>query len=64
MFDRKNMLVAMDPHQGRYLTAATIYRGKVNSRDAEAAIGDMKQKNSASFVELVNDSVFSLERVK
>jgi len=57
MFDRKNMLVAMDPHQGRYLTAATIYRGKINSKDAEAAIGDVKQKNSASFVEYIPDNV-------
>ncbi len=62
MFDRKNMLVAMDPQHGRYLTAATIYRGKINSKDAEAAIGDVKQKNSASFVESVNDSILSLEQ--
>ncbi|KAF8333517.1 beta-tubulin [Cantharellus anzutake] len=57
MFDRKNMLVALDPHHGRYLTAAAIYRGSVNSRDAEAAIGDMKRKNSSYFVDYIPDNV-------
>ncbi|KZW03491.1 beta-tubulin [Exidia glandulosa HHB12029] len=32
LFDKRNMLVACDPRFGRYLTAATIFRGKISSR--------------------------------
>ena len=33
LFDRKNLLVACDPRFGRYMTAATIFRGPMSSRD-------------------------------
>ena len=45
------MLVAVDPMQGRYLTAALIFRGNIQSREAESAIQDVKTKKSNSFVE-------------
>ena len=32
------MLVACDPRFGRYLTAATIFRGKISSREAEVRL--------------------------
>ncbi|KAL0945420.1 hypothetical protein HGRIS_000912 [Hohenbuehelia grisea] len=35
MFDRRNLLVACDPRYGRYLTAATIFRGDISSNDAD-----------------------------
>ncbi|OCH94831.1 beta-tubulin 2 [Obba rivulosa] len=57
LFDRRNLLVACDPRFGRYLTAATIFRGKVASREAEYAVRDLQQKNSAQFVEWIPDNV-------
>lgn len=57
LFDRKNMLVAIDPRFGRYLTAATIFRGKISSKDAEVAVQDLQRKNSNSFVEYIPDNV-------
>ncbi|KAK2467269.1 hypothetical protein APHAL10511_000818 [Amanita phalloides] len=57
LFDRKNMLAACDPRHGRYLTAATIFRGKIPSREAEVAIRDLQNKNSAQFVEWIPDNV-------
>ncbi|KAJ2917399.1 hypothetical protein MD484_g2982, partial [Candolleomyces efflorescens] len=51
LFDRKNLLVACDPRFGRYLTAATIFRGKIASREAEYAVRDLQLKNSQHFVE-------------
>lgn len=33
LFDRKNLLVDVDPRSGRYLTATTIFRGRVSSRE-------------------------------
>ncbi|KIM35026.1 hypothetical protein M413DRAFT_449940 [Hebeloma cylindrosporum] len=62
LFDRKNLLVACDPHFGRYLTAATIFRGDISSR--EVAVHDLQIKNSQHFVEWIPDNVsVSLFRV-
>ncbi|KAF8071599.1 beta-tubulin 2 tubb2 [Lyophyllum atratum] len=57
LFDRKNLLVACNPSHGRYLTAATIFRGKISSREAEVSVRDLQTKNSAHFVEWIPDNV-------
>ncbi|KAJ3560004.1 hypothetical protein NP233_g11113 [Leucocoprinus birnbaumii] len=57
LFDRRNLLVACDPRHGRYLTAATIFRGKISSREADVAVHDLQRKNSNSFVEWIPDNV-------
>ncbi|PIL29829.1 hypothetical protein GSI_08036 [Ganoderma sinense ZZ0214-1] len=57
LFDRHNLLVAVDPRFGRYLTAATIFRGRVASQEAEHAVLDLQRKNSAQFVEWIPDNV-------
>ncbi|KAF8886071.1 beta-tubulin 2 tubb2 [Gymnopilus junonius] len=62
LFDRKNLLVACDPRFGRYLTAATIFRGDISSR--EVAVHDLQTKDSQHFVEWIPDNVsVSLVRV-
>ncbi|KZT20480.1 beta-tubulin 2 [Neolentinus lepideus HHB14362 ss-1] len=55
LFDRRNLLVACDPRFGRYLTAATIFRGKISSR--EYSIHQLQTKNSTQFVEWIPDNV-------
>ncbi|PPQ74603.1 hypothetical protein CVT24_004192 [Panaeolus cyanescens] len=57
LFDRKNLLVACDPRFGRYLTAATIFRGSISSREAEVAVREMQTRNSQHFVEWIPDNV-------
>jgi tubulin beta len=57
LFDRRNILAACDPGHGRYLTAATIFRGKIPSREAEVAIRDLQTKNASQFVEWIPDNV-------
>ncbi|KZP01349.1 beta-tubulin [Calocera viscosa TUFC12733] len=57
LFDRRNLLVACDPRLGRYLTAATIYRGKLSSREVESSVQQLQAKNSSSFVEWIPDNV-------
>ncbi|KAF9055203.1 beta-tubulin 2 tubb2 [Hymenopellis radicata] len=57
LFDKKNMLVACDPRFGRYLTAYTIFRGNVPSREAEFAVRDLQSRNAANFVEWIPDNV-------
>ncbi|EDR03981.1 beta-tubulin 2 tubb2 [Laccaria bicolor S238N-H82] len=59
LFDRKNLLVACDPRFGRYLTAATIFRGNISSREVSHAyaVHDLQTKNSQHFVEWIPDNV-------
>ncbi|KAK7461878.1 Tubulin beta-2 chain [Stygiomarasmius scandens] len=57
LFDRKNLFVACDPRFGRYLTAATIFRGSVASREAEYAVLDLQKRNAAHFAEWIPDNV-------
>jgi len=57
VFDRKNLLVACDPRFGRYLTAATIFRGQISSREVEHTVAELQRKNSAQFVEWIPDNV-------
>ncbi|KAH9953206.1 beta-tubulin 2 tubb2 [Lactifluus volemus] len=57
LFDRKNLLVACDPRFGRFLTAATIFRGKISSQEAEFTVQQLQQKNSHLFVEWIPDNV-------
>ncbi|CAE6458201.1 unnamed protein product [Rhizoctonia solani] len=57
LFDRKNTLVACNPSFGRYLTAATIYRGNISSQEAQTAVQALQNKNSASFVDWIPDNI-------
>ncbi|KDN45421.1 hypothetical protein RSAG8_05008, partial [Rhizoctonia solani AG-8 WAC10335] len=57
LFDRKNTLVACNPSFGRYLTAATIYRGNISSKEAQTAVQQLQNKNSASFVDWIPDNI-------
>lgn len=57
LFDKRNILVACDPAFGRYLTAATMFRGKISSRDAENAVFGLKSKSNVAFVEWIPDNV-------
>ncbi|KAF9647894.1 beta-tubulin 2 [Thelephora ganbajun] len=57
LFDRHNLLVACDPRHGRYLTAATIFRGNVSSREAQYTVLNLQQKNASQFVEWIPDNV-------
>lgn len=57
VFDRRNLLVACDPRQGRYLTAATIFRGDISSREAQYAVMNLQQKDASHFVEWIPDNV-------
>jgi len=47
MFDAKNMMTAADPRQGRYLTVAAIFRGKVSMKEVEEQMRSVQTKNSS-----------------
>ncbi|KAG8932540.1 Tubulin beta-2 chain [Tulasnella sp. 417] len=46
LFDGKNYLVACDPRFGKWLTAATIFRGKIQSIEAEDAVMKLQTKTA------------------
>jgi len=52
MFDAKNMMAASDPRQGRYLTVAAIFRGKVSMKEVEEQMRSVQTKNSSYCISL------------
>jgi tubulin beta len=61
MFDSKNMMAACDPRQGRYLTVAAMFRGKVSMKEVEEQMQSVQNKNSAYFVEWIPNNVLSAQ---
>uniref|UniRef100_A0A9J2PK57 Tubulin beta chain n=1 Tax=Ascaris lumbricoides TaxID=6252 RepID=A0A9J2PK57_ASCLU len=53
MFDAKNMMAACDPHHGRYLTVAAIFRGRISMREVDDHMLKMQNKNSEYFVQWI-----------
>ncbi|KAJ1849412.1 Tubulin beta chain (Beta tubulin) [Coemansia sp. RSA 2708] len=56
MYQAQNMLVDTDPRHGRYLTCATMFRGKVSVKECEDTIYNYTEKHSAEFVEWIPSS--------
>ncbi|XP_066594708.1 tubulin beta-1 chain-like [Prorops nasuta] len=57
VFDAKNMMAACDPKHGRYLTVATVFRGKMSMREVDEQMLNIQNKNSADFVEWIPNNV-------
>ncbi|GAA5831427.1 hypothetical protein JCM5353_005719 [Sporobolomyces roseus] len=59
MFDAKNMMAAADPRNGKYLTVAAYFRGKVSMREIDEAMSSAQTKNSNYFVEWIPSNALS-----
>merc|ERR1712156_1286574 len=57
MFDAKNMMTACDPRYGRYLTVATIFRGRMSMKEVDEQMLAVQNKNSSYFVEWIPNNV-------
>ena len=57
MFDSRNMMAASDPRHGRYLTVATIFRGRLSTKEVEQQMHTVQMKNSSYFVEWIPSNV-------
>lgn len=57
MFDPKSIMAAADPRAGKYLTVATIFRGRVSMKEVETQIYNMQSKHSSQFVEWIPNNV-------
>ncbi|KAG7664255.1 beta-tubulin [[Candida] subhashii] len=57
MFDAKNMMAASNPSNGRYLTVAAFFRGKVSVKEVDDEMQKVQTKNAAYFVEWIPNNV-------
>lgn len=57
MFSPSNMMAACNPLHGRYLTAATIFRGQVSMKEIEDEMLSTQSKNSSFFVEWIPNNI-------
>ncbi|XP_063545286.1 tubulin beta chain-like [Cydia strobilella] len=57
MFNPGNMMTACDPRHGRYLTVATMFRGRMSMREVDNQIMAIQNKNSSYFVEWIPNNL-------
>lgn len=57
MWDANNMMCALDPRNGRYLTAAAIFRGRLSTKEVDEQMANIQTKNSRYFVEWIPNNV-------
>ncbi|ELP91115.1 tubulin beta-4q chain, putative [Entamoeba invadens IP1] len=50
LFERKNMMVDVDPSNGKYLTTSVFMRGKVSTHDVEQQLFNLRSKSPDMFV--------------
>eukprot|EP00300_Choanocystis_sp_HF-7_P013688 c18409_g1_i1.p1 GENE.c18409_g1_i1~~c18409_g1_i1.p1 ORF type:complete len:451 (+),score=130.36 c18409_g1_i1:35-1354(+) len=59
VFDPKQMMMAPDVREGKYLTAAVTFRGKFSAKDVDEHMLNMQMKNQAYFVEWIPNNIKS-----
>ena len=59
VFEAKNMMCAADPRHGRYLTASTLFRGRMSTKEVEEQLLNTQSKNSSYFVEWIPNNIKS-----
>lgn len=57
MFDAKNMMAACDPRHGRYLTVASIFRGRMSMKEVDEQMLNIQKKNKDFFVPWIPNNV-------
>ena len=53
IFDAKNMMIACNPRNGKYLTFAAMFRGMISMKEVESQMLAHQNKNSSLFVEWI-----------
>ncbi|VTJ83473.1 Hypothetical predicted protein, partial [Marmota monax] len=57
VFDVKNMMAACDPHHGRYLTMAAVFRGRMSMKEVDEQMLNVQNKNCSYCVEWIPNNV-------
>ena len=56
LFDPKNMMTASNPANGKYLTFASIFRGKLSMKEVEESLAKHQRAHANNFVEWLPSS--------
>eukprot|EP00347_Sterkiella_histriomuscorum_P010710 403375221 len=59
MFNAKNMMCASDPRHGRYLTASSLFRCRMSTKEVDEQMLNVQNKNSSYFVEWIPNNIKS-----
>lgn len=57
MFQEKNMMTACNPHYGKYLTVAAVFRGRVSTKEVEENMLRIQNKHESQYVEWIPSNV-------
>lgn len=57
LFDVKNVMCACDLRRGRYLTVASIFRGRMSTKEVDEQMFNVHDKNSGYFVEWIPNNL-------
>jgi len=57
MFNARNMMTFCDPSHGKYLTVATVFRGRMSMKEVDDQMLSAQNKNSPYFVEWIPNNV-------
>ncbi|THD25368.1 Tubulin beta-4B chain [Fasciola hepatica] len=57
MFDAKHLMAYCDPQEGRFLTCASVFRGRLSMAEVEESMLNVQDKNSRYFVEWIPNNV-------
>lgn len=60
VFDNKNMMTSANMYTGRYLTCASMFRGRsISTKEVEDTMSSIVSKNNSSFIEWIPNSCMS-----
>nr|CAH8832396.1 unnamed protein product [Trichobilharzia regenti] len=57
MFDSKHLMAYCDPRHGKFLTCASVFRGRLSIAEVEESMLNIQDKNSAYFVEWIPNNI-------
>ncbi|CAL8088063.1 unnamed protein product [Calicophoron daubneyi] len=57
MFDPGNLMAACNPHHGKYLTVAAMFRGRISIKEVDEEMQNVQNKNSSHFVEWIPSNI-------
>jgi len=59
LFDSRNMMAAVDPKNGKYLTACAMFRGIMSPQEVDSNMASLQSKHSSNFVEWIPNNIKS-----
>merc|ERR1719445_2140273 len=57
MFSPNNVMAAIDPRMGRFLTVAAVFRGRVSMKEVDEQMSGIQDKNHEFFVEWIPNNI-------